>query len=432
MPITKYLLNRLDNRIILSIIIYFLAIYHYPIVFSMVGYMYEFEIELNFVLVVINLLLLLLLLFFSNCANIFLRHYFDFIILGIFLPISVVISFMPHDFHGMYTLSVPFATSLILILLPKLFISKQIIIGLFEKNYYEKEFKNIFLLLLIFLILFILYTINTFGFTFNIYEIYINTYLLRVNNQSSGIIGYFVGSLVLLIMPLSLSFTGKIKYLFISITFIAVYLIFAVFARKIIMFDFLLLFTISIFLTSYLKNKSLGIFFKNLPYYFYLSLFILSLFMTGIHPLLDRFFYLVGVNSVYYLDFFTNHDYMYYAYTKLDLGISNYHQILGYIIDDNYYQGKGVNQSAGFLPTSFANFGLFSLFINTIILSIIVYIISKLLMYNIRVAYLFLVALALSLSNHNFLMLFLSNGLFFVILISLYIINKKRKKNVQK
>jgi hypothetical protein len=101
------------------------------------------------------------------------------------------------------------------------------------------------------------------------------------------------------------------------------------------------------------------------------------------------------------------------------LGISNYGLDAGYLIDRAYYQGLGTNQSAGFLPTIYSDFGILGIFVFSLIVGLLISLIKSIHTSSTQYTYLLMIAFAFSLMNHPINMLFLSNGLVFILIFAI-------------
>tara|TARA_R110002167_G_scaffold3623_4_gene17664 strand:+ start:27597 stop:28445 length:849 start_codon:yes stop_codon:yes gene_type:complete len=258
---------------------------------------------------------------------------------------------------------------------------------------------------------------NLSSINFDLLNTYYKTYEIRSENQATGLVGYLLGWFILIFIPFMLSLnSGRLKFVLWFVSIFGAFLIFQIYARKVIFFNALLLLVFSFFYgrSGYVK--------RYLPHFFFLSIVTLPLVVdTLFDPLVDRFFYLVGVNATYYFDFFADNPIRYFEGTKLDFGISNYNMPVGYQIDNYYYQGYGVNQSAGFLPTIYSDLGLIGVIFGSFIVGSLLGMIKYIDFLNKKLSYLLMVVFTFSLMNHSLTMLFLSNGLIVVVFMCIFI-----------
>lgn len=403
-----------QKRFIFNLLIFILANEIYPVVFETVGYMYEVKLKVsNFNLLVGSFLLLLLTLA-TNFKNIIYRHTFDVCILGVFLPIAVVTCQIDSNTLFIFY---PFASICVMSLVVRISDASECMKRI-NKN---KKNGVVFSRLQFVFILFFLLIITTqmasdiININFNLIDIYMRTYEIRAEQQVGGFFGYFIGWFILLFFPLFLCKTdGLLRYAAPVVVFMGAFLIFQAFALKVIFLNFFLIFVFAFFYRGDTVVK------KYLPQFFFLLIFTMSYLMGLLaHPLLDRFFYLVGLNAIFYIDFFSKNSFMFFEGTKLDLGFSNYGIGVGFLIDNIYYQGFGTNASAGFLPTMFADLGLAGVIFASLIIGWLMTLIKSMQSSSESFTYLVMIALAFSLMNSSFNMLFLSNGLVFIILFSM-------------
>lgn len=398
----------IKTRVGLSVIVFFFSNLIYPDVFETVGYMYEVTLSTSYLNLTLGALFLIILVAATQFNSLILRHGFDIVILGIYLPVAVVCGQIGA---APYLLLYPIVSIL----------SMAISVRLFEQMTFIKQMNRsgfgitslsilqsyVFLPYAAVIILF--FASNPSALNFNLVGTYINTYDIRGNTSGEGLVGYFIGWFVLLFFPLFLCKANK-KLVFLApfFTFLGALYVFQTYAVKVVFLNF---FLIAIF--SYFYGKR---YMSHLPQLFFIFLFLCSgLLGWMMHPLIDRFFYLVGLNSVYYFDFFFTNPFRYFEGTKLDLGFSNYGLESGYLIDKAYYQGLGTNASAGFLPTIYSDVGVFGVILSSFAVGLIFSLIKSIRAASEMYSYLLMVAFAFALMNHPINMLFLSNGLIFVL-----------------
>lgn len=413
----------LKTRIGLSLIVFFVANLIYPDVFDTVGYMYEVSLGMSYVTLSIGAFLLITLLVATQFKSLILRHGFDIAILGIYLPVAVVaaqISAAP------YFLVYPVVSILSMAISVRLFERSRFIKQLNSSGFGNTSLSRLqsYIFVPYVVILILLFSLNPSALNFNILDTYIKAYDIRGETSGEGLIGYFVGWFILLFFPLFLCRANKkLAFLAPFFAFLGALYVFQVFAVKVIFLNFFL-----IAFSAYVYG---GRYLSYFPQLLFLFLFLLSGFLGWIiHPMIDRFFYLVGLNSIYYFDFFFTNPLRYFEGTKLDLGFSSYGLDAGYLIDKVYYQGLGTNQSAGFLPSIYSDFGVFGIIFFSFIVGLIFSLVKSIQTGSRMYSYLLIVAFAFSLMNHPLNMLFLSNGLIFILFFVLILRRKSFNSSV--
>ncbi len=404
------------KKLFLNTLIFISALLLYDNVFEVVGYMYLVTYDNYIFRKLISILGLFILTIISISGNEIFDNFSSILILGLYLPVAVVMSKI--DFNTYYLFVVITSVSCV-ILSGRVFLAAQNNIVLFKWNLSFDFFKK-FIFLLFSLVMFYLFYLKYSNFTFDAVSTYYNAYKIRAEAEDMGVINYFYDWFPLIFFPLFYSGNSrKPGYIFIAFTLFSSFFIFQIEATKIIILQSFL-----ILLFSILYNYKRKINFNYSPQYFFIFLF-LACFISGpiSYPLLDRFFYLIGLNCLFYIDYFSTHNLYFFFGTKLDLGISSYNLGLGYLIDNFYYSGGGTNQSAGFMPTAYANLGFFGLIFCSILLGFIV---SWIISFRDRApkfTALVCISLGFTLMNVDFNMLFLSYGLIFIIIIP-FVINK--------
>lgn len=410
--------GRLTTRVALSLIVFFAANYIYPDVFDTVGYMYNISLSVSYAKYSVGAFFLIVLLSITHFKSPILRHGFDVIVLGIYLPIAVIVT---QTSASTNLLLYPVLSILSMSISVRVFEGMRLIKQLNSTGLAHFSLSSLqsyifvpYALAIIFLIL-----SNPSMLNLNILETYVNTYDIRSENSADGIFGYFVGWFVLLFFPLFLSKVNiKLAVIAPFFAFLGALYVFQTFAVKVIFLNFFLM---AIFAFVY-RSK----YFLYFPQILFFALFLVSyLFGWMLHPLIDRFFYLVGLNSIFYFDFFNLNPLRFFEGTKLDLGVSNYGLDAGYLIDRAYYQGLGTNQSAGFLPTIYSDFGVLGIFVFSLIVGLLISLIKSIHTSSTQYSYLLMIAFAFSLMNHPINMLFLSNGLVFILIFA-FILRRNR------
>ena len=416
--------NKFFNKLSLNIFVFIIALFMHYRVFEVVGYMYTINYHHENINSLISIVGLLILTYISLEDNEILEIFSSILILGIYMPVAVVISKIDFNLIYLFFTFLSVATITITMKFFSKFLSKLMVRNY---NYFKLTFSSlhnatfsIFLLIIVYL-----FFKRNGNFNFDLISTYYNAYAMRADVGDSDLFNYFYGWCLLVAFPMFYSCSGtKFRYLFIFFILLSSILIFQLEATKITLLSSILILFFSIL---YRFNKHIR--FSNSPQYFFVVLFLFCYFSGSIaYPLLDRFFYLTGLNSLFYFDFFSTHTYYYFHGEKLDFGISDYDIGLGYLIDNQYYGGGGTNQSAGFMPSAYANLGVFGLILQSIFLGLIVAWIATLQDRAHKFTYLVCIALGFLLMNFAFFQLFLSAGLIFIILIPLIIRDEKFNK----
>jgi hypothetical protein len=396
-------------RATLNLAVFIVANFMYDDVFKTVGYMYNVEIVPSFFKIIFAASLCLFLTSISNFKDDYIRQTFDICILGIFLPIAVM--YCQISTSPMYLLP-PFISIIMITLSFRIFQGTRLIKSMSSRDWGSVSFSDLKKLVFYAFIpfMFVAIMFNFERLSFDIFDIYLRVYEIRAETSADGILGYTLGWFILFFPPLFLSRFGRpLKLMAPLLALVGAFVVFNIFGLKSIFLNF---FLVAFFA---LLNGRRG--FKYLPQIFFLLLFLLTYLLgPALHPLLDRFFYLVGLNSIYYFDFFSVNPLRFFEGTTLGFGISNYGIVSGYLIDNAYYQGLGTNQSAGYLPSIFSDIGMIGVILSSFIIGFIISVVNTMRIGSDNYAYLVLVAFAFALMNHPLPMLFLSNGLVFVLI----------------
>tara|TARA_B110000977_G_scaffold21051_1_gene25151 strand:+ start:14242 stop:15516 length:1275 start_codon:yes stop_codon:yes gene_type:complete len=420
-------LKILSIRFFYSLLIFIFGLYFYPTVFDSWGYMYS--ISLGPIPIINSLIItgmLFVLIVFTNYKKTLFRHVFDVLILGIFMPISSMVLLI--DSRLEYAL-IPFI-SLILITITISALNKSIIKNLIGGGFRDgiplHYFYKIGLLIFFATIGMLIQQFGISNIGNSLLTTFMETYEIRGENRSSGLLGYLLGWTILLYFPIltTLAFERK-QYRYLIIGFFGSFVIFQSLALKVIFLNYILLIGFC-FGYSYFK-ESYKVF---LPHMAFMFVFLLGVVGDDIGTaILDRFYYLVGLNSVFYFEYFSINPPMYFSGTMLDIGYGNYNIPPGFVIDNAYYGGSGSNSSAGYLPSIFADLRWLGVIFVSILLGLFFMMIESIEDNSPLFAYLLAIALVFALMNHPFMMLFLSNGLIFVLMISFFVrSNTKLKK----
>lgn len=408
----------LKQRLALGFIIYFLAFIAFPNVWDTVSYMYPLNINTSYLKGGIGFLFIVVLILATNFKIVMYRHAFDIFIIGILTPVTVMTSFL-EDF-GIQASFYIFLTLLIASFSVKIFHStfffsslrKQSAVGL---SYVE--FSSIIYIL--FTLSFVYFALRFYGdFTLDLWSVFLRTYEIRAEKQVLGLPGYLLGWFSGIFFPVLLAngIVNRNKVLLIS-SFFSAFFLFQVLAVKVIFLNYILLFTFGFAYYYYYRVA------RYTPFFFYIFLLFSALIFEddSYRMMIDRFFYLIGTNTILYFDYYSTHPLRFFAGTKLDIGLVEYLMEPGIQIDMVYYQGYGTNQSAGYMANMYANLGIFGLLFSGILIGPTMIMIHSISKNSDMLAYLFLVSLATSLINTSFTMLFLSNGLIFILLASIFL-----------
>jgi hypothetical protein len=405
-------------RVAFSLLIFIFGLYFYPTVFDTWGYMYSVTlVPISIWMAAIIGSMIIVLVALTNYKNILFRHVFDVMILGIFFPTATIVLLINSSWEFVV---IPFVSVLLIsitvFVLDNSLIMRRMIGGFKDGISFDHFIKIVGLIYLVT----IGWLILNFGFSSlvrNMADTFLETYEIRSVNRLNGLLGYLLGWAILVFFPLFITLTFERKQLrYWIIGALGAFIVFQVLAVKVIFLNYLLL---TGFCFGY---SSLRPFYKlYLPYFAFTSIFIIGVvgydFGTAI---LDRFYYLIGLNSVFYFEYFSSHPPMYFAGTKLDLGYGNYDIGPGYVIDNAYYGSSGSNSSAGFLPSIFADLRWIGVICVSLFLGLFFVMIEKITFQSQLFAYSVAIALVFALMNHAFMMLFLSNGLMVILFIAFF------------
>ena len=243
---------------------------------------------------------------------------------------------------------------------------------------------------------------------FNIIEAYLEAYQTRAENENHGLMGYVFGWHVFFVLPFIPTIIHQKRY--ITFLFLAMnYMIFYVYVPMTLNILLFVLISAYSLKTELSDSKKVYIFFLGIP-----SVLLLN------NPLVDlivnRFFYVIGVNTLFYFDYFSQNDFYLFTGSRLQLAETTYSQPIGYIIDAIYYEGLGSNQSAGFFANMFANVGIIGMLISSLVIGVTISILNSLVKDTKFKSAVFLI-LGFLLINMPLQQIFLSNGLFLLFLI---------------
>ena len=285
------------------------------------------------------------------------------------------------------------------------------------RGYFEE--KNIWVRPVILVYAFVVLTqvIQT-GGTLNPLENYFNSYSIRADSSYPGFLGYLFNGFLFLVVPLIFYFFDKRSYkgvLIISLIAIMIYSLMPL--------------TLYILITFLMIVVEVG---KKVTKWSYSTLIQLTvtsallisfLDVTLMNMMINRFYFTVGVNNLFYLDYFFLNDLYLFQNSKIGIFFdsNNYSEVPGLIIDRYYYYGRGSNQSGGVIASAFANGGTIGVLLTLMILSLVIIFIEA--THNLQEGLRIKVLLGLALVNFPLHQLFLTNGLF------VYLILKALSKN---
>lgn len=335
--------------------------------FSYEGYEAKWSIEsiliafLGFILIVIFSIRL-------NESN-FSYIFFNLMILVSIIPLSVLCGFAGKSI--IYYIEVVFV-----ICFSILIASKNKLIYKFQK-YFVSEQKLLYLFLGCSLILlFIIYYYNGFNsFNLNLYEVY--NFRDDAAEDLPNTLAYFTSSISKIMLPVSCILL--LKYKNYSGLFFAILICIALFGftshKSILFAPFLLL---SIYYLIGLKDKLLKIIYA----YFFLLVVSIIAFYFSQNLEIDLSLMLASIafrralivpaelNYTYY-ELFSDIDFIYWANSKLSLGLLDFTHEKGIseIVGDFRFPGTGTHANTGWLGSGYAHAGFFGIFVYAIIIS---------------------------------------------------------------
>lgn len=396
-------------------LVFVVALLTYPHVYDVVGYMYDIPIGLSIPNLILTAILLFILTSLSRFDNVNFRHGYELCILGIFMPNATmaVITSTPA-----FVVVIPFVALVAVFLTVRTFSGAAFFKTLASGQVKGFNFVQYRFILTVVEILIIVYALATQGLnlSLNLLDTYFRVYEIREDTIVVGFFGYLLGWFILTFFPIQLAaYGGAFDKRYIAIALLGGLVAFQLFGLKVIFLNFFLL----LFFAVLFRARNL--LFQHGPVVFFLLIFIIVLVIgDDAYMLLDRFYYLVGLNSTFYIDFFSKNPLRYFEGGLLGFGNEVYRTPAGFIIDSVYYTGLGTNQSAGFLPSIFADLGYFGLVAGGIVVGFLLILIHSLRLMSSDYAYLLSIALCFTLMNHSVNMLFLSNGLVIILFMTYF------------
>ena len=375
----------------------------YPIVFDTAGYMFSFSLQFD-----VDIFIYTCLIIFG--FSIFLREKeIVYIILDslVLIPTLVVNCFYGHSMKVLliYILLKAFIEALkaltVKVRIPKLRGSFE------EKNIWVRP------VILVYAFVVLAQVIQS-GGTLNPFENYINSYSIRADSSYPGFLGYLFNSFLFLLVPLIFYFFDKRSYQGV--------LIIAVIALMIYSLMPLTLYILMTFLMVAIEvgKKATKWSYSTLIQLTVTSVLLISILdVTLLDMMINRFYFTVGVNNLFYLDYFSSNDLYLFQNSKIGIFFdsNNYSEVPGLLIDRYYYKGLGSNQSSGVIGSAFANGGAIGVLLTLVILSVLITFIEV--THNLRDGLRIKVLLGLALVNFPLHQLFLTNGLIIYLILKM-------------
>ena len=407
-------------------IFYLFALFYYPVVNDVVNYMWNLNLLFNNNYALINFFLYMILLIMVKKKEIHLKHFYQILILGLYLPILIISS---NISSGLFFCFLIFLCLCVVILVESFFSKKKFkykTIKYFNKAFFIKYSK--YILISVGLILIILFGSK---FKTSILETLTRVYEIREEVRITGVLSYLLSWIPTILIPIGIAiFLNKKKLFYLIFTSIIAFLIFQAFAIKVHFLTFILLlfFGLLYVKSKYLKRYSVIIFFSfTFIFTIVLKLLLNDVFILGF---LDRFFYLPGMLNLWYFDFFSENPYNFFNGSKIGIlfGIENYNIPLGFVID-GAHGGAGMNANTGIFASVFAEIGYLGLFLFSFILGISISILNLLYKKFNIFGYLILINTAFLTVNSPLNDLFLTHGLLVLLVLGIALNNNKLIKN---
>ena len=407
-------------------IFYLVALLYYPEVNDVVNYMWNLNLSFSRNYALLSYFFFITLIILIRNKEIHLKHFYQILILGLYLPILIISS---NISSGLFFCFLIFLCLCVVILVEFFFSKKKFkykTIKYFNKAFFIKYSK--YMLISIGLILIILLRSK---FKTSILETLTRVYEIREEATTTGIFSYLLGWIPTILIPIGIAiFLNKKKLFYLILTSIIAFLIFQAFAMKIHFLTFILLlfFGLLYVKSTYLKRYSVIIFFSfTFIFTIVLKSLLNDVFILGF---LDRFFYLPGMLNLWYFDFFSENPYNFFNGSKIGIlfGIENYNIPLGFIID-GAHGGAGMNANTGIFASVFAEIGYLGLFLFSFILGILISILNLLYKKFNIFGYLILINTAFLTVNSPLNDLFLTHGLLVLLLLGITLKNNNKLIN---
>jgi hypothetical protein len=407
-------------------IFYVFVLLYYPTVNNVVNYMWNLNLSFSNNYALLNFIFYMALIILIRNKEIHLKHFYQILIVGLYLPILVISS---NTSSGLFYCFLIFICIIEVIIVANFITSKSLkhrTIKNFDKALFLKISK--YLIIFISIILIVLYGSK---FKTSLLETLTNVYEIREEIRLSGIFSYLLGWIPSILLPIGISiYFKKNNKIILILTVVITYLIFQAFAMKSHFLTILLLFFFGLLYakSTYLKRYSVIIFFS---FTFIFTLLLNTLLNDSlILGILDRFFYLPGMLNLWYFDFFSENPYNYFNGSRIGIlfGIENYKIPLGFIID-GANGGGGMNANTGIFASVFAELGYFGLFLFSFILGVTISLLNLLYKKFNIFGYLILINIAFLTVNSPLNDLFLTHGLLVLLLLGITLKNNNKLIN---
>lgn len=365
-----YLLRNKSGKYIRSktILLYLLYIVVanllYPEVNSVVNYMWKLRLDFSEMKLIINTVLCLITYLSVPRKNLVPYIMFNIVLSFIYVPITVIINYTSYSIEYSFVFFASFILSVLfykfMLKLPVLKIKRRL-----NEYYIEKAM----ILYTLFLTLYVLAKFNIAG---SLVHVFTNIYSIRSEVAFAGIDGYLIKGYVALVSPILVAMGVKNKKITnIAMAFVLNLILFLTFAFKVYFLYFILVLVMTIIFEYFDRFKNYLVQLSSIG-----IIILTKLLGTIIYPYMDRFLYLPGLLNVLYYDFFKVNPYNYFYGSKIGVlfQIENYSRPLGFVIDSAFF-GGGMNANTGYVATAYGELGLIGIFIASIMLGYVIYII---------------------------------------------------------
>ena len=382
-----------------------------PFIFTVVGYMYEEALQINYFTFILSIVVSLLVGSLMTISRVLTNVSYTIIHGFIIAPMFAVAT---------YASSITLSTTHLIVVFCFLFFffiadrMSQLFFSNNKKHLLNDKYDNfyVFVYMLIFLII-----LFKFGFrNIEILGTYKNQYEIRSYLSFDFPYSYMLNFWLGIFSAAPAIFLARKSYLLFLFSLFSVLYIYTIYPLAAIVFMSILILSLSMSINVFKK------YFQYSNFYLLFLTFVITFF--GVvwlvdHPVLysifNRAFYVIGWNTYYYIDFFINADLYLLRGSLMDLG-SSYSEPIGFIIDRVYYSGEGSNQSSGGIANLYANGGLTGVIFGSILLGFLVNLAASI-SSNLQVSFILILSVIISFVNFPLQQLFLSNGFIFLFLI---------------
>lgn len=397
-------------RSLLFILIYASFTGLYPIAFEQVGYMYNLTLSFELIRLLQASLILAIYLFLSAYMTLYYCIYIDTIFLGTVLPMLSIFPFFDFDYFNLLLAVLPIVVALVLGMWKSDLIWNTISLWRYPVR---SKFATSFMLLFLFLC----FALGSLNLSFNIVEVFLSVYFVR-EVEVPILISYLLGWAPIMVLPAIAYFKAELTnyrlILFLAFVVIFQIILFTTFAMK-IQFLYFIYILIIFYWVNFTANKMFLI-----PFIIPCLVLLSSILFPILQPFTDRFYYLIGINTFYYLEFFSNNPLRFFEGGFFGFGIEVYNKSPGYLIDEKYYGASGTNQSAGAIPTIYSDIGNWGLALLGIIIWLLYTLLYKLKSFHQSYFIMVISLISLMMTNHQINMIFISNGILLILLMSLF------------